>query len=525
MIKAKNRRTKCGMALVSLIVLGAFAIAIMMAIFQLALNVTRSEASSKLSAELRNALESGLDYGVQQANNSLVTGDPVLFYNTVQDVPNAYLPDGFNGKVRLTMRDMSSSEWELFSRYGVSYSLELDPAMGPNGGDVTSRTSNNLTRTNIRTNYYRVIDVAAKEGSFSRGLRVILEPRFDIAPGEMALRVSGSSNSSYFSNIAFGNSLVNVSAPTSTNLTIGGSDGVIGDPGAKEFALKLQSNRLAQIGNGLTLNGDLKISNNLSDGGTAVAQVSDSNFSIKGRLLSNSPVSSDFVSTSGPTVSSGDNVTAQADSVAAGSPVNRSGDNLNPEVVLDSSSYQQQVAPAPVPNDVSAKALTLGSSSSLSSGSYSTPSLDTSSISPVSITGTSPVKIFIQDGTSTGEAATISSSKFTNSGSAERLQIWYEGTRPINLKLDSSFNGVIYAPNAPINLTGNGIFTGALVGDKLNLANSGTINFQTNLSQGAAAASSGAGAVSYSSNGVEPVLQGYKPVSWQEFNHALLDVN
>lgn len=527
--KRNHVRKSEAMALVSIVVLGAFAIAVMMSIFELTLNIVRSEASSKIASELRNAAESGADYGLFQMNKAIANEEISPVESVIVDLPSEYLPDSFKGTVRLTVRKMTSEEWALFSKYATGYSPELDIENGPNGSGAKSFSS--VTRTNIIEDHYRILEVTAREGVFFRSIRSVLEPRFDIPPGESTFRLTnGLSPTSFFKNPIFGNSSVNA-APNSGDLTIDAdsySDG-------SNFALDLRTNGKASIKNSVLLKGNLVVSNNTSGAPLTVATLDSpgNNATILGRVSSNSNVTlSDsaadgFTSKGSTSFLPGDNVLANGDSPTAGlipaQNVPWSGANQTP---INADSGLSQAAPAPVPSDGAAKTLNLSASPTLSSGSYSTSSLQANGASPVTTSGT--VKVFIQDGANTGAAADINASALTNAASPQNLQIWYEGSRPINLNLNANFNGVIYAPNAPVNVTGSQNFTGAVVADKLNLQNSGSFKIITNLSDG----SGGGAAVSYlgrksspTDENPPPAVQGYKSASWQEFNKAILNMN
>lgn len=512
------RERKRAMALVAIVVLGASAIAVMMTMYQLAINVVRSEVSYKTAAELRNAAEIGVDYAVQQLNNSIETGDPCAIDKTISDLPSSLLPDSTNLTVRINVREIGATEWGNFAAYSAIYSVALDASKGPGAG-VQARNYDDVTRTNIKTNYWRVVESTARKGGFARSIKVYLQPRFDKPPGASDFRVTGSTSASYFNSPMLGNSLLNMS-PTSGNLTVTGGADVMTEDGTVKYKFAAQSNRLAVVGDNTSIQGDLRITNNKAGAPTSVAQyASPSNSSlIAGRVESNSDIDAGFVGNPGVLPTPGDTVRANADSVS--SPSNRVGlNNTNP---VSSTELSSQAAPAPVMTDSSAIALPdVTSVGSLSSGSYYTSSLSTGGNS---VTTTGAVRIFVQDGASSDAAVDLSTSTFINSGSPEQLQIWYSGTRAVNLNLDADFKGVIYAPNAPVTLTGSKDFSGALVADKLNLLNSGTVNVSNSLSSGGSPGdASGAGSVSYWTNAQgETLVQGYKVVGWHEYSRAIV---
>jgi hypothetical protein len=91
-----------------------------------------------------------------------------------------------------------------------------------------------------------------------------------------------------------------------------------------------------------------------------------------------------------------------------------------------------------------------------------------------------------------------------------------------------NFNGIIYAHNASINVSGSGGFNGALSADKLNLTNTtanAALPMQILTSLGSVsngqAGTSPAYAVAVAGSR-DPLLQGYKTVTWQESNAAFV---
>ncbi len=102
-----------GFALVSIIVLGVFAIAMMLALFPLVLNVIRLESTGRSMNELRTAAEVGIDYGIAQLNDFALTPPCPIDLTPSTVVPASYLEDFANGTVRIRIRKLSSNEWKL----------------------------------------------------------------------------------------------------------------------------------------------------------------------------------------------------------------------------------------------------------------------------------------------------------------------------------------------------------------------------------------------------------------------------
>ncbi|MFA7335720.1 MAG: hypothetical protein WC028_02960 [Candidatus Obscuribacterales bacterium] len=186
---------------------------------------------------------------------------------------------------------------------------------------------------------------------------------------------------------------------------------------------------------------------------------------------------------------------------------------------------------APVPADLTASNLSLSelatTGQNLTGGSYKTANLSTSTISqPVQVdTSASPVKIYVQDGNLPGNSIEVSTGMLPQSSTnAGDFQLFYEGTRALNIDLTSpSFYATIYAPNAQINLTGEGTMQGALVGSVITLSNSGTLKIDTDLSNPSAGGSAQQYGLTYNrlTGSTEPALQGYRTVSWKETTKRL----
>jgi hypothetical protein len=185
-------------------------------------------------------------------------------------------------------------------------------------------------------------------------------------------------------------------------------------------------------------------------------------------------------------------------------------------------------SPLPKPSDFA----------SIESGSYTSTSVDFASPGNTATIG-GPVKIYIQDGstaqvTNPEIAASIKASALVNNptegldgtAAAQNFQIWYSGSRPINIDLgeNGTFKGLIYAPNAPITVTGRGILKGALVGNDVTVTPSGATKFviDTNLQDANNSQTKASGLTYLTSASTNQILiHGYKAVTWQEIRGDL----
>lgn len=311
---------------------------------------------------------------------------------------------------------------------------------------------------------WRVLDSTATNGFLSKSIRVFLEPRYDIPAGILNPGGGTTPLQSYFNNSMLSAGALNLT-PGSGALSI--STYSPGGPAATDAN---PQGKTVSIGGGDTVNV------------TATLTTSESTLV---------PPPSATIST------------------------------IKTSIAVD------PLPPAPEAGTAVPLPLT-SSNSSLDQGSYTTASLtDTTT----SATINSPVKIFIQDSSGATSAVNISSSNVKNisaesAGGPRNLQIWYDGTRPIQITMvdGSPFKGLVYAPNSTISLFGQGEFIGALVGKNINMQNSGDLSVQidTSVQTPSSLGPSGKGlAYTLDTNGYM-YLQGYKAVAWKEFSGTLV---
>jgi hypothetical protein len=151
------------------------------------------------------------------------------------------------------------------------------------------------------------------------------------------------------------------------------------------------------------------------------------------------------------------------------------------------------------------------------------------------------VQVYVSDTQATqasGQAINLDTSKLSVQGSDARdLQVYYDGTNNVNINVSGTFNGLIYAPSAPITIMGNGTFNGGIVGGAVTVTMSGALNLYTDLTVNSTTAPSvgvgsnwssadlnGAYGANQSTGMLSPISQGqagimgWQPVTWQELN-------
>jgi hypothetical protein len=301
-----------------------------------------------------------------------------------------------------------------------------------------------------------------------------------------------------------------------------------------QYPLSLTTNELVNIGANTDIKGNVQISSvNSQNNATAVLNAGGI---IEGTLSGNAGLPNVAPSVVAPTgagnqISNTSNVYADADLYNSGTnpngnpntPLNttRVGANQTPAI---NDANLAQVLPAPALIETGSSLPDFASTgNNLPAGDYAVSALDTGSSSqfPSSVTVGSPVRLFVQDGNvnSDGSAVNISSNVLSTAAlNATNFQIWYSGVNPININLTNGsggpgvFNGTIYAPNATVTTSGNGIFTGAIVAGVTQINHQGSLNLRTDLST-----PGGAGpGLSYNYGATGSVLTGYKPVTWEE---------
>jgi hypothetical protein len=421
-------------------------------LFPLIDNVIRSEGATRHTNELRTAAEIGIDYTIAKLNEYAVDY-PGSSLSLPLAVPSTYLGGFPNGTVHVQLKKITNADWQKIKYLSSVYSPSLDP--------------NNpaLEPTLVKQDYWLVVESTARRGLLSRSARVILQPAFDIRSSDGGGNGNGNStNTSYFSKALSARSVLDLSPPDNSTVSISRSP-------QSTTPLSGYANTNVNAGPRATFNGDLST----TDTGTITVD----EFAVH----------------------------------------NGKEEKAGPTVI-----------PAPVPSANAAKPLqSITDGSALPSGSYSTSNLDTASLN-VSISA--PVKIYIQDGANAQSAAQIKTNRISNStavnqdgtGGAQNLQIWYNGTRPISIELDPTlpFRALLYAPNAPITMTGTGIFQGALVGNSVAIKSSGQIQIDTDLQNISNSSMSTSGLAYATNSNSQIMLHGYKAVTWKEFPGSLV---
>lgn len=555
---SKFSRNQRGVALVSILTIGASSMIFLLALAGIVNSAVRSSASNKWVESVRNAAEIGIDYAVDQFNRvypcpldtvdgtSKVTELPASLLTASQIdgiTPNSGIP---SIAVFIKVRRLASTDWSKLQNQTVAssiYSAQLDSNRSVGTEDWSS--PNSVATSNLAQSTgggFRVLESTASNGIVSRTIRVILKARFDDQPdGEKPLESGGSSptSQSYFAKPFFGNSSLKIEAQGSSPIAVEGlnSSGELTTrinanlPSEyRAYNLNVSTNRLGNIGSGVELKGDVTI-NSL---GSGLNNVLSSDGIIDGRVFSQGKTASNVQGFDNPDTLG--TVRARADDVTtnytADEVIDRKGANLTP--ITTPSGSQTGPAPYTVPStasDLASLSSYLQSGTSPTSGgnsTFQTNSLSTAGIpdgKSVAFDNSNPVRIFVEQGGKDSTAVNIDTSKISvdQNRPSTNFQIWYEGSKPVNVNLSGDFKGLIYAPNAPVQLGGSGNFRGALVGKDLSVKlNSGSVTIDTDLANPTANGGSGGNSVasgpSYLARPEGILIKGWQPITWQEFN-------
>lgn len=541
-----SRKTE-GYALVSIIVIGLFAIMLLLALGSMLVSIAQSEAVSKHKAGLLNAAETGLEYVLYDIKRANSANEPTYDFGddsppVTVNVPTSWLDDD-QMTVKARVWKVGNEDLQKVEAFSLLWSPQLDPSQG----DTSSFSEPVRSKLGLAESEFfhtKVVEVTASRGVFSKSIRAIALPESSTLNPASSFPSVGILAISDLSVSSDGGSL-SISDP---------SNSFTGD-GPYRYALSIQSNKqISLTGSSGTL--DVKanvIASNNSAGAPSDFVSSDGNATIHGRLETNGGYSAaeNFVAQNGsqPNLSA-DNVLADADKVQSANPdIDRGGENTVPiatdaggtpigvDSVPSTSLQDLSINGSNTNSDLSnfLNALSNGNfgdpgttitfengidSSGNVSSSYSVDSLvlnDTVAKVQIPSDIGQPVKIYVQ-GNNSESAVDIDASRLKNFGSPENLQIYYSGSKDVNISLNSGqFSGLIYAPNAKVSVRNGSSnsedqsFNGAIVGNEVNIAMRGNMNLVPDPSSG-----SGSSAPARTSTR-------YNLASYQEVNGKLVE--
>lgn len=520
-----------GFSLVTVLSMGLIGTMWVAAAYAMLIPLMQQTSGGKQNLIVRTLAESAIDYVSNDIVSALQSGQFSKFDDVEPGPPYTNfelgalqigIPDPSNVNMRLMMSVKNQS-----------------PPIAPNSAfnDLQSVTSVGQDAKKqwsmIRNTQpgWRVIEVKAlsEGGSGSKTVfRAFLKPLYaDTTPSESP----SLSNPSYFpANVAaFGTSSLEVRQ----NSVINGNLATNGTP-------------LSISGENITVNGDLRVNSLSFESEDVVA---------KGSTNDGLATINGFVDLNGK--ASGFTTSNDLDSVQVNRPQNGATNyDPNPDRSLISekgSADQIGVAPAPsapadavdlgainisngaklvikdgpvsIPQGQSLSDLNSGTAT-IPPGNYKISSMNVSETSSISVGSstelTSPAAFFV-DSSGIGEAS-VNLGGSVGSAQSGNFQIWYNGTRPVNISATSSSLSV-YAPNAKINVAGGRHqieFQGALLGNSIAISNA-KLTWQQVRANVNNARNSGQPSIKLYDNGTGNQtlkVHGLKQVLWQELPYG-----
>ncbi len=498
-------------------------------------------AEGKYIAILRSAAEAGLDYATSELN-SAINGNGVM-NSSLDDgswhtVPAANIPDS-NATVAVKVAKLSPPS---------SSAIYWDKAVSTD---------------------WRVVTATAKYAGLKKAIRIVLAPIYTNNGGESfvpyfqyaafaqtSLGLSGSAYTDSYTpvyNSATQTENGYISSGASKNVNkVGGNVGSNNSP-AQKAAISLSgasyimgsinvfSSAAKSGGYLVTGSGSPSVSNQIIVNGTGTVASTISGFGSgtggQGTVGANystsiaAPYASPPYTSASPTIVNATNnaATALLNGVSnAGTPLSSAyslaGALTAPsnEPVVNatitqsgsggSATYTVTQRPGYV---VNLGALNISSSNvyNIPPGDYEVTSLSVSGAGKLNLTQVNgsygPVRFFVSGPTS-GNAVSISGSGSVNNNSAapQNFQIWYGGGQGITLSGAANMYALVYAPGAPVSVTGSGALYGAVVGYSVTASGAGGIHFDTNLGN------QNYGAPGYGN--IVQTLTRLQAVTWQE---------
>ncbi|HEY9792310.1 MAG TPA: hypothetical protein V6D22_18045 [Candidatus Obscuribacterales bacterium] len=382
--------------------------------------------TSRFSDVSRAQAEAALDWSVCQLNDP--NNRSSLDGMTV-GVPSTVMSSGFSGTV------------ECDNIAAPTYSYLYDPL-----ADV-----NNSVAGITGGNGWRTVTATVTNGVYKKKVRVILKPIYQTGTQtETTTTTVNGPAQGIFTNALFSQQTLTASGGITTN----SFDPTNTAAGFSNTGGNIGSNTAVVLDGTTTIGGNVAVDSIPAGSTTQTVVTSNGVSTVSGAISSNGLVSG--VSGSGGTVQSATNA--------------------------------QQLLP-PVPSAPSTATnlgtvnLTGKQSLNISQpGDYVLNSLSMSGQSTINITADGPVNFYIQ-GSGSSNGISIAGQGITNSsGDPANFRIWYGGSGNVNLTGQGGLTGVIYAPNAPVKISGLGALYGAAIGNSVNIVGGGAFHYDRNLS-------------------------------------------
>jgi hypothetical protein len=547
-----------------------FATMFLFSLAGLSTSLLQTEGAARQRNYALAGAEAGLDFARKKLNESLLNGEssdiepqagePYRDYG----LPVQYIPQlGNRCRVMIRLTPVSDANLLYLAAKNspaipteINTALRKDAATDWKWGDDWRAFAIPDPEEAPSKSYCWKVEVTSYCGIFATSIRSVMVGAFPntymgppTSPKDMFFSQGISSDGAVeLGNGGDGNSTVIQSS--------GDSQIVEGNPNS--FVSVIQTNSQVTANPNTTVVGDLKVTN--PDGANNAVANGNPTSLIEGRVDYNSVLdggndigNNGFVGAtpSDPTPAN-QNVNASADIAPYGTNADKQGINRDYPVLNQpaGSTNQQSPNPVPTPSDTFPLpsfptpppdgATPSTAETSVQSGlSYKTGTFDsTDATSPLifnEVAADTPTKIFVEDSlaSNNSNAIKIDSSMVLNKGDASALQVYYGGTKPIQINLDGATgDGVfdlkmlIYAPNAPVLTTGRGDFKGSIVGKSVAIKHIGTMQLDPTASQvladrrnsGANGPGSGTG-----SHSRTPTY--YRMMTWQQVSGSIVPLD
>ncbi|CAN5705890.1 hypothetical protein BH10CYA1_BH10CYA1_05920 [soil metagenome] len=538
-IRSASVKRSDGFSLVTVTLFGLIATMWLTATLTSVLPAYQLASQNRTRSSARAAAEAAADWAVDSLNAAVL--DPALSPSSLDSTTTT--PTTTSVPAAVLNNALALATVTVFNVTPPTTSYLYDPTTVPGVGQFTT----------ITTNGWRVIEAKATIGGITKQVRTIIKPGY--RPTNSNTPNNPSSNYS-----VFGASSVNIEGNALT-------DGYNSALGYSASHLTAIENPSAGLGGDVGSLSSVKLGNNVTIGGSVDVTLQPAGSNTNTAFGQNSTTVNRYMNLNGTQDGSfADNTTTDPNVKGYSNKVNGFPDDLSTAVRPDSilekqGATQPQLPSAPsaptmftdastntlpvqnlgsmsiggetttatsviVTNGASAPPYSIvqGTTNFIRPGNYTANSLDVGSNGQIivssNVTASQPFRLFV-DGTTPGPNAVnvTGNNGIRNFGVPSNLQIYYNGSKNVNLQSLRGLSAVVYAPNASLNMnpsTAQVGFFGSFVGNSVNAKNA-AIHFDTALKSGDYLNALGSGN-SYGSKISKSQQQfAYSTVSWQEF--------
>jgi hypothetical protein len=122
-----------------------------------------------------------------------------------------------------------------------------------------------------------------------------------------------------------------------------------------------------------------------------------------------------------------------------------------------------------------------------------------------------PVRFFVEGISPGSNVVQIGGNGMVNQSQVpSNLQMWYNGSKNIQLSGNGNLHSLVYAPNSLIKVTGNGTYFGALLGEQVHDSGNGAVHFDSALMSVTNTS------LTFAQNQTQAAPSALKTRSWQE---------